>query len=275
MVAPLTLEGLKHRFYQEECPYWWAYTATRSSEMIGKFRDDEAYADPDDMLDWSWMQLEELINSMPYGHLKIIIKKSASATKGQSPTLYVKWGLPAGTSSAPTTPGAQPMNMMMGGGWPMFQFMLQQQQQFFNQLMSEKEERYRLNYENQRLSETIEGTDEESWQEYALREGIGLLKTYMQPKINPGQYQPAALGTAGQRTVSKEQPAAPVNQSEQAVSIDFNAIMGDVNAVYQAFGGKYTRNEITRALAIFATQNPEMADQFLGGLIQKLRDHGQ
>ncbi len=278
MLAPLTVESLQETFFREECPHWWAYSAKNTKQKVGQFRKDEQ---EDELMQDSWMQLEYLINSYPYGHLLIKCKKNPTDNEQSTHHWYVKWGedlMPSrGYHSKRPAVGMGGGNMNMGM-WPMMQFLMTQQSQFHAAQLKQVQENSRLNFENQRLVDEINGTEEPSIQEYALREGIDILKSWMGPKINPDQFQPpqqqAALGTMGQRT---EQPPAqaPSQSTARPPSTSFDAVMQDINTAYLALGKKYTPNEITRVFAIFCQQNSDAADKFIGPLILQLRQHGQ
>lgn len=272
MLAPLTIDQFHRRFLQEGAPYWWAHDAHRKSEVVAKFRDDEPDLNDEDKLEYSWLQLEELFQTHPYGHLKVVAKTSPTSNKGNSPTLYVKWGdgQPASYGSGRNQPQIGYQNTGQGmGGWQMFQFMLQQQQQFYQQLLKNQDENARLNFENQRLAEAIEGAEEPSMQETLLKEGIGLLKTFVaQPTIQPQQQ--AALGTMGQKPKEIAEDKQPTG-GQRLVSLD--AIMADINLIRNSLPD-YHINDIIRALALFSSQNKEQAAMLLGPMISQLKQNG-
>lgn len=268
MLAPLSIDQFHRRFLQEASPHWWAYDAHRKREVVAKFRDDDPdMDDSDEKIEYSWLQLEELFQTHPYGHLMIVAKTSPTANKEKSATFYVKWGdssqpsnYAAGRGVASTTQqnGAMP-------GWQMFQFMLQQQQQFYDQLLKNQGENARLNFENQRLAEAIEGAEAPSMQQELLKEGIGVLKTMMSaPRIQPNQ-QTAALGTVGQKPRQETEQAAP---DRRPVSLDM--IMADVTLIRNSLPG-YHINDVIKALAMFASQNPQQAELFIGPMIQQIQ----
>lgn len=275
MLAPLTVESLQETFLREDCPHWWAYSAKNTKQKVGQFRKDEQ---EDEIMEDSWMQLEYLINSYPYGHLLIKCKKNPTDNEQSTHHWYVKWGedlMPSrGYHSKRPAVGMGGGNMNMGM-WPMMQFLMTQQSQFHASQLKQVQENSRLNFENQRLVDEINGTEEPNIQEYALKEGIDILKSWVGPKINPGQYQQsaptAALGTAGQRAAEEKDIPTPPPANTGGMS--FDAIVQDINVVYNALQKKYSRNEITRATAIFCQQNAEAADQFFGPLILQLRQH--
>ncbi|MEL6356234.1 MAG: hypothetical protein AAFQ37_04795 [Bacteroidota bacterium] len=91
-IAPLHINQLRDRFFLEAAPFWWLSNASRQKELLGKFRDDDPSVDGEEKLLYSWMQLEELLATIPYGHARVILKKNVSDNVANSPTLYVKWG---------------------------------------------------------------------------------------------------------------------------------------------------------------------------------------
>jgi len=280
MLAPLNIEALQETFFREECPYWWAYSAKNTKQKVGQFRKDDQ---EDEIMQDSWMQLEYLIGQYDYGHLMIKCKKNPSDTEASTQYWYVKWGeglMPqrsfAGRRSAAGMGGSNG-NMNMGM-WPMMQFFMNQQSQFHATQLQQVSEINRLNFENQRLADSVGAVEEPSMQEYMLKETFDALKLWIGPKINPGYFQQpqqtGQLGIAGNRT-TEETEQAPQPPAKKGKRTSFDAIMDDVNSAYHSLGKKYEPNEITRALAILCQQNPGPADQFLGPLIQQLRKHGQ
>ena len=271
MLAPLSIEQFHRRFLQEGAPYWWAFDAHRKREVVAKFRDDDPDMDDnEEKIEYAWMQLEELFQTHPYGHLMVVAKTSPTANKDKSATFYVKWGDSSQPSSYAAGRGGVAATTQQSGapGWQMFQFMLQQQQQFYDQVLKNQGENVRLNFENQRLAEAIEGAEAPSMQQELLKEGIGVLKTMMAPRIQPHP-QTAALGTVGQ----KQRPS-PDSDGPAPRPVSLDAIMADVTLIRNSMPG-YHINDVMRALALFASQNPQQAEMFIGPMIQQMHQDNE
>lgn len=283
MLAPLNVDTLKSTFLREGCPYWWAYDANKPTNKIGQFRPADASAE---IMGDSWTQLEYLINSYAYGHLLIKCKKNVNDNKDSTHYWHVIWGEELMPQKSPSNRRSGPSMGHMGGGnmnmgsmmmFQMFQMMMNQQEKTHAMQLESVKENMRLNHENQQQAAIINGTEEPSMQEYMLKETFDAVKLWLGPKLNPTHFQPSqqmgALGTIGQRSESTTQAPAPTTQGSKRTS--FDAIMEDINSVYHSLGKKYEPNEITRALAIFCQQNAGPADQFIGPMIQQLRQHEQ
>ncbi|MEM6772165.1 MAG: hypothetical protein AAF597_16445, partial [Bacteroidota bacterium] len=101
MHPTLTIEALRERFFLEKSPYWTVHNASRPSELISKYRHDENYAVTEqELVIFSWMQLEELFINLRSGYGKIVLRKNPSDNVKNSPTLYVRWGADAGAGKA-------------------------------------------------------------------------------------------------------------------------------------------------------------------------------
>ena len=194
MLPPLSVHQFEKRFFQEACPFWTAHDAANKREMVGKFRNDDSDLVGDDLLRYSWMQFEELVETYPSGHIRINCKSAPTSTAQNAPTLYVRWGtmetMPMGRTGKYPVAGA--------GNWSMAQSMLQLQQQHFDKMLEMQNELLRLNFENRQLAERLEADEQPDLKETVLMEGIGIIKQALAPKVS---VQPAAvLGTLGQKT---------------------------------------------------------------------------
>lgn len=267
MLAPLSIEKLRNRFFQEGRPYWWAYNASKQAETVGSFRDDDPSLDKDGLIEYSWMQLEELFDA-DYGYIKVICKKNANDNKTSAPTYYVKWGDPSSRFSSNKVP--TDIGSTGGGSWGMMQMMMNMQQEHHKAIIDLQSQVLEQDYEKRIMENEIAGTQAPSIQETALMEGIGLLKSWLAPQVAPQQMQyqqTAALGTAGQKPKGERSQARPVSLDE---------IMKDLNAIKASIPG-YHLNDMTRALAVFCQTQPEAAANYLGMLIQQVQNasHGE
>lgn len=255
MTASLTVQQLKDRFFLEQAPYWWAYDARKRNECRSKFRSEEDIP-KEELLEWSWLQLEELISVHPSGHFRIVLKKSPNENTQNAPTYYVRWGQQEAGQIASSQSIAP-----VGNQWGQ---MMQMQQQFFEQLLRRERELAELRYENRRLEDDLNSAETPSIQHELLREGVGLLKGFVsRPRIQ----QPGALGTAGQRP--QELPPESSSGSGRPVSVDH--LIQDAGATQKALP-EYHVNDIYRAIRLFAEQQPDQARTYLGMLIQQLNE---
>ncbi len=257
MSMHLDIPGLQQQFEQHGFPYWRVYQGT---QKIGQFNNDEIDYEGEELLTYSWMQLEEFLSSFPKGRVKVQIRKNVSDQKDRAIVLPVQWGYdgyPANGVSGQQSPA------MFGGQNLMMQMLVMQQKHF--EQMAEKdrmllEERYR----RERLEEDLEHAEAPSIGMTMAQEGIGVLKEYLRAQtFRPKPVAQASLGTLGQE---------PKEQKQRSVS--FDQIMVDVNAVAKVMP-EYHPNYIFRALSIFAQQNPEQAKAFLGPMIEQLQAHEQ
>lgn len=203
-VAALSLEQFKNRFYQEKCPWWFAYDTGPKKTCRGRYKDHDPNMTEEEVLDWSWIQFEELVSNITYGKLEVVCKSSEQANKGNSPTYTVEWG---DASSAPVViPGGRGRTVQqqpaMGGNWQMMQMMMQMQQNMQNEVNKAQLDAQQARFESQLLAMQLESENSPSMQEELLKEGIGALKTIVPQLINK---QPAQLGTLGQRNDTTEQ----------------------------------------------------------------------
>ena len=259
-LPPLSISSFKHRFYLEGCPYWWAYDARNSKNMVAKFRNDDTSLNEEDLLEYSWMQLEEMFNEYGYGHVKIVAKKSPTSNAERSPTMFVQWGQAPGVTHGHKNGG------VAGAG--MFNQMMQMQQMHFQQMMDMQN---RINdFQRERaVEEALAGVEGPSWQERLLEESIGLVKDVVggSPKIKPESEQ-AALGTMGSRSKKKVE-----KESGQRKRFSLDAGLPYLKMIFDALP-QYDPNDIIKALALFSKQNQDQANQVIGGLIAQLQGDG-
>lgn len=273
-LAPLTIEQFQRRFVLEACPFWFAYNAANKRELVGKFRNDDPDIMDEDLLEYSWMQFVELVETYPFGHIKVECRSSPQANATKSPTLYVKWG--EGFHGASSNQSIMPA---MGGGnmgsnqWGMIQYMLNMQSQHFREMREMGTEMQRLNFENQQLAAALEADDEPSFKEKMIMEGIGAVKDMLRPRLNMPQQQPVVAGNLGVMGQKNTQPAPDGGVHKQQRRRSLDDIMIDLNAIQQALPNLHI-NDITRALALFVQGNPAGAEGFLQPLVKQLHEQG-
>lgn len=273
-LAPLTIEQFQRRFFLEGCPYWFAYNASNKREQVGKFRNDEPDFEGDDLLEYSWMQFVDLVETYPFGHLKVECKSSPNANSTKSPVMYVKWGQGHVANTGGHISGPMTGQQNMGNQWGMFQYMLEMQNRHFSEMRRLSEENQRVNYENRSLAEALEADGEPTFKEKMLLEGIGAVKDLLRPRLNLPQQQPAVAGNLG--TMGQRQSVAPDGgqsrqepQPQQPRRRSLDDIMQDLTVIQQCLPDMHI-NDITRSLALFVKNNPAQASGLLQPLITDL-----
>lgn len=286
-IASLTVPQLEQRFFLEEAPYWWAYNGTRSKELLGKFREGEGYASDEERILDAWMQLEELLSTIPYGRARIVLKTSPSANVANSPTLTVQWGQApdrtGGTRSAIGStigPAAAPDNMLL--------YMLEMQKEANARESQSREAAHAREMENMRalletkfhaesLEAEIEGMSAPGMSQELIREGMGMVKAiFAQPRLPAA---PAALGTLGQGSGETiDAPLAPPTTDaegnkpgERRFSVDM--ALQHISVVRKNLP-EYHVNDILQALALFTSQQPDMARGMVGQLMSMVSNEG-
>jgi hypothetical protein len=279
-VASLSIEGLEKRFFLEEAPHWWAYNATRSKDLLGKFREGESYASDEERLLDGWMQLEELLQTIPYGRARIILKKSASANVSQSPTLTVQWGkAPARAGIGSTSPFAP---ASAHNNSDMLLQMLQMQEKNFERQEASRESAHarematmqqllEAKFTAQSLEAEIEGMGGSTISEDLLRGFVDIAKTMV---MRPGQ-PAAALGTLGQGSGEQvpvpEPPTPPQGDGQgelpghRRFSVD--KALQHIQVIRKNLP-EYHVNDVIEALALFTQNQPDQARNVLGMLMQ-------
>ncbi|MEM1215257.1 MAG: hypothetical protein AAGJ82_06210 [Bacteroidota bacterium] len=268
MLAPLTIQQLQNRFYLEKCPFWFAYEANAKRRMVGRFRDDEEGISEEERLDYGWMQLEELLQSFPYGKVHIVLKKTESSRADNSPNYIVEWGVRPGRGgqSAVTPTGVGAIGNAGAGNWAMMQYFLQEQQRLTRELQAAQMDSLRAGFENQMLQTALEEENAPSMQEELLKEGIGVVKTYLTSR---NMQRPVHVGTMGQREeqqLPEAQPPVENAKTPQAQPFSIDAAMGYVQAITDLFP-QYNRIEVLKAFLAFAKSNHAIVESQLAQYI--------
>lgn len=279
-VASLSIEGLEKRFFLEEAPHWWAYNATRSKDLLGKFREGESYASDEERLLDGWLQLEELLSTIPYGRARIILKKSASANVSQSPTLTVQWGkAPARAGIGSTSPFAP---ASAHNNSDMLLQMLQMQEKNFERQEAAREAAHarematmqqllEAKFNAQSLEAEIEGMGGSTISEDLLRGFVDIAKTMVMRPAAPA----AALGTLGQgsgeQVPAPEAPAASRADGQEELPghrrFSVDKALQHIQVIRKNLP-EYHVNDVIEALALFTQQQPDQARNVLGMLMQ-------
>lgn len=254
-VAALNIDQLQLRFQLEESPYWWLYNGHRAKEVIGKFRPEAAgYASPEEKMLDSWMQLEELIKTIPHGYGRVVLKKNATDNISSSITHFVSWGKAQNGGASIGSSSTTNIN-----NEAMFERLMTMQQAAHEREMELMTKLLETKHHNENLNAAIEGMGEPSMSEELLRGGLDILKTMVRPT------SPAMLGTAG---VAEEQPAPPpTGETNRPFSTD--QALADIGVIKAKLPG-YHPNDVLRALALFCHQQPQEAHQYIGMLIKQV-----
>lgn len=274
-LASLSVEQLHNRFMLEEAPYWWLYNATRK-ELIGKFQDnDEDVVSDEERLLYAWMQLEELLNTIPYGRAKIILKKNKTDNVQNSPTLYVQWGAAPGKAGI----GSSLAPAFAQNDSSMLMTLLNMQEKANEREAIAREAAHAREMETMRslleakfhaqsLEAEIEGMGAPTMSEELLRGVVDIAKTMMMRPAAPA----AALGTAGQGSGEKIDaplPPPPVHEGQdlpgqRRFSVDL--ALQHISVIRKNLP-EYNVNDVIEALALFTQQQPDQARHVIGMLM--------
>lgn len=281
-IASISPEQLEARFMLEEAPYWWLQSSARGKETLGKFREEDHYASDEEKLLDSWMQLEELLGTIPYGRAKVILKKNKSDNLQNSITLTVQWGTApqrapgrAGIGSSLAPAGAPNQNNML-------LYMLEMQKEANKREAQAREAAHAREMETMRslletkfhaqsLEAEIEGMGQPSLNEELIRSVVDIGKAYlMRP---PTQLPAAQLGTAGQGSGQVIDPPPPPpavdaegnRPAERRFSVDL--ALQHISVVRKNLP-EYHINDVLHALALFTQQQPDQAKSTVMMLMQ-------
>ena len=260
MLAPISIEQFQECFFQHGRAYWKAYSG---KSCVGRYEHDTDF-EGDEMVEFSWMQFENFVRQYPSGKIQVELRKNPNDSKDRAIKKDVSWG---DYTIGATNPRQPAMAMPGGNMWPMFQMMLQNQQQNFAAQLQSNNEIQRLRFENSQLVDMVEAANQPPAQIEMVKEIAGIARDFLKPKAN-FQPQKAALGTLGQKGAG-EQVKEQAVQAKQGVSLD--KIMVYVRAIATALP-EYNVEQVIYALAIYVQQNTEQAKAFLGPMIQQLNN---
>ncbi|MEM6397781.1 MAG: hypothetical protein AAF741_15640 [Bacteroidota bacterium] len=262
-IASLTPEQLRQRFFLEESPYWWLQNATRKNELIGKFRDDDPEVrSSEEKLLYSWMQLEELLQTIPFGYGRVVLKKNPTDNIANSPQLYVSWGQTQGKTSSAVLSGTGGQYLDMER---FYERMLTFQQKAHETQMEQMKTLMQMGFEKEQLEAEIEGLQEPGMNEMFLKEGMGLLRTVLAKPRPAGQL--GTLGEGSEAPASGTKPTASTAEGNRPFSMD--QAIGDINVIRKSLPGHHP-NDVLRALALFCQSSPGQAESYITMLIQQV-----
>ncbi|MEM9929929.1 MAG: hypothetical protein AAF840_08935 [Bacteroidota bacterium] len=280
-LASLSVEQLHNRFMLEKSPYWWLYNATRK-EKIGNFIDDDASVVSDEeRLLYSWMQLEELLNTIAYGRAKVVLKKNKSDNVQNSTTLYVQWGKSPGRSPSIGSTGFSPAAAHNNSD--MLLQMLQMQEKNFERQEAAREAAHarematmqqllEAKFTAANLEAEIEGMGAPTMSEELLRGFVDIAKTMvMRPAAPPPQ---AALGTLGQGSGEQVPAPAPAPTPDSSGELpghrrfSVDKALQHIQIIRKNLP-EYHVNDVIEALALFTQQQPDQARHVLSMLMPK------
>lgn len=260
--ASLSVEQLGDRFQVERCPYWFVYNASRSKEMMAKFREDsDTPLTKDELMAESWTQLEYFLITHPGGHGRVVLKGSPSANVSTSPQLYVKWGSVAENKGSVAGIG----NSSPNNNATMIDKLLKMQERHFEQRMADKDRLIELVLENRNLESAVEGLQEPSMQEELLKGGIEIAKTiFGSPRPTP------SLGTAGDGSFEQSKPES--NNSAKGRPFSIDQALSDLGVVRKNLSDDHHINDVVRALALLFHQKPQEANTYVSMLINQVNN---
>lgn len=262
----LTPDQLFEFFIQEECPYWVLYNARRTREVISRYKEkDQGEITKDELLTSSWEQLYSYLFRHPGGLGKLVLKASPNANNDKSPTLYVKWGTAMAHQGAAAGAMIGSSSSVQSGGMdPMTERLFQQQEKFYEQRMQDQKEMMELLFRSREQEATIEGLMEPSLQENLIREGVGVLKTFITAQAARPQAQ---LGTLGEGSTPAAAPPPMKEGSAPLHPFDGDQAARDIATIQEAMPD-IPANQVLHALANWAKQNPDMARNYITMLMQ-------
>lgn len=286
-IASLSPEQLEARFMLEEAPHWWLQSVTRGKKTLGKFREADHYASDEERLLDAWMQLEELLQTIPYGRADVILKKNKSDNVQNSVTLTVQWGnapqragrAAIGSSLAPAhSAGSVTASAQNDGN--MLLYMLEMQKEANKREAEAREAAHAREMETMRslletkfhaqsLEAEIEGMGQPSLNEELIRSVVDIGKAYL---MRPPTLPPAQLGTAGQGSGQVIDPPPPPEvdaegnrPGERRFSVDL--ALQHISVVRKNLP-EYHINDVLHALALFTQQQPDQAKSTVTMLMQ-------
>lgn len=267
MIASLDIAALKDRFYLEQCPFWFMYELNAKRTQISRFRDDYPDADPEDKLDYAWMQLEELFSAIPYGRAEVTLKKTESSARDKSPVYKVEWGVMPNGGRRGAAVGQ--VAASGAGNWEMMRYFMEQNNRMLQMNHEVQLKLQQSEFEKHMLQQALESDSAPSMQEELLKEGIGALKMWIaKPSAPPAR--PVHLGTMGQREEPVESSAA--GNPEQPADdkprpMDFNQALGYVQHITDLFP-EYDRIDVLKAFYALAKSNHAIIKAQLDQYIQ-------
>lgn len=293
-VASLNIEELHNRFMLEQCPYWDLFNA-RGKDRLGKFRDDDdsIVSDQERVL-YAWLQLEELLNTIPYGRAKITLRKSSSANAAAAITLYVQWGIAPtarsraaglgsstslGPAYAPQGVDSNPLMLIIKMQEETSRREAQAREAAHAREMDNMRLLLETKFEAQNLQSQIEGMQEGDGggNMELVKDIVGMVRPFLMPAVRGAQpaMAPAQLGTAhGTGEVIADplppRPAVDAEGNRPAERRFCVTTALDHISVIRKNLPEYHVNDIIHALAIFTQNDPVEANMMVGMLMQKV-----
>lgn len=262
----LTVEQFRSRFFLEESPHWTVHNASRSSELMGRYRPDKEFArTPEEVLIYSWMQLEEFFTTFSSGMGKVILRKNPSDNKTSSPTMYVRWGSHMGGAAGA---GIGNTGSVMHTDQPSWAMMFQLQEKNHEKQLEMVTRMIELRHEKEQMEAEIEGMGAPTLQQTLITKGIDIASAVLMG--NMGSLPQGQLGTLGEGPAPQpapdpeadgEAPAArPVSFDQLRLAAEM--IQANVN---------YHPNDVISAIALFCQQKPTEAAGYIGMLISQVK----
>lgn len=270
----LDVEQFRRQFFLQGKPFWSAHNASRSAEKIGEYVPDQEYArNHEDVMIFSWMQLEEFFTNFGSGGTgKFQLRKNKTDNVRTALTIYVRWGAPTGlTPSVAGIGNSVVAHHAEQPSWAMM-FQLQEKNNVQNQeLMKElMETKFQIQLRDT-LAE-LGGTEEPTVQDRLIDIGTQIASAYLLggavPQL-PGQL--GTLGVDGEVEPAPAPAAAPGNETaaptERPVSHDQMVRAAEMIAA----NVPYHPNDVFNAMALSCQNNPEQAAGYIGMMINQVK----
>jgi hypothetical protein len=261
----LSVEQFRSRFFLEESPHWTVHNATRSSELMGRYRPDKEFArTPEEIMIYSWMQLEEFFSTFSAGMGKVILRRNPSDNKINSPTMYVRWGTQMGGAAGA---GIGNTSMGMNNDQPSWAMMFQLQEKNHEKHLDMVKTMIELRHEKEQMEAEIEGMGAPSLQQTLITKGIDVASAFLMGGMAPApQGQLGTLGEgpapdpAPQETVEVPPLQRPISHDQLSAAAEL--IRANVN---------YHPNDVISAIALLCQQKPTEAAGYIGMLISQVK----
>lgn len=262
----LTVEQFRNRFFLEESPHWTVHNATRSAELMGRYRPDKEFArTPEETMIYSWMQLEEFFATFSAGMGKVVLRKNPSDNKINSPTMYVRWGQ---TQGAAAGAGIGNSSMGMNNDQPSWAMMFQLQERNNEKYLDLVKTLMTTQFEKQMMEAEIEGMGEPSLQQTLITKGIDVASALLMGSMAPApQGQLGTLGegpTPAPASAPENEAAAPAARPLSHDQLVADAEMIRANVAYHP-------NDVISAIALFCQHKPQEAAGYIGMLIAQVK----
>jgi len=267
----LTIGQLEENFKREGAPYWEAFRGDRQSERLGKFRPDSSMArTPEEVMVFSWMQLEDLLTRYPRGSAKIVARVNKTDNRTSAITSHVRWGdQVAGIGS--TYPERVGQQLNAGPSWAQ---LLKMQEDSHKREIDLVKDLIEAKFSRDQLEAELEGTGEPSIRDAMIMKGMELLPVILSSNRSaPGHLGLISEAPETETPLSMTPPASqehatPPPPATRSISHDQLGIAA--NMIAAAIPGHHP-NDVIAALALFCQQKPAEAAGYVDLLMSQIK----